>query len=161
MKSNSPGIRREWWALIGITAIVFWIYAPVLSAEYIWDDDAYVVENRNLQTVEGLKRVWFSPRSSPQYYPLVFTSFWIERQVFGDGAVAHHAINVVLHLVNGLLLWAILRRLGVAAAFVIATIFVVHPVHVESVAWITERKNVLSGNFYFAAGLCYLHAVGL
>jgi tetratricopeptide (TPR) repeat protein len=161
MKGNSFGIRREWWAAIGIIAVVFWIYTPAFSAGYIWDDDVYVAGNRNLQTAEGLKRVWLSPRSSPQYYPLVFTSFWIERQLFGDTAVAHHAVNVLLHLVNGLLLWAILRRLGVAAAFVIAAIFAVHPVHVESVAWITERKNVLSGSFYLAAGLCYLHAVGL
>src|SRR5262245_30575032 len=150
MKSNSAGIRRQWLGALGIIALVFWTYAPALSAGYIWDDDAYVTENRNLQTAEGLTRVWFLPRSSPQYYPVVFTSFWIERQVFGDTAAAHHAVNVFLHLVNALLLWAILRRLGVAAAFVIATLFAVHPVHVESVAWITERKNVLSGSFYLA-----------
>ena len=161
MKSNSAGSRRQWLGALGIIALVCWTYAPVLSADYIWDDDAYVTENRNLQTAEGLKRVWFLPRSSPQYYPVVFTSFWIERQAFGDTAAAHHAVNVFLHLVNALLLWAILRRLGVAAAFVIATLFAVHPVHVESVAWITERKNVLSGSFYLASGLCYFHAVGL
>jgi protein O-mannosyl-transferase len=160
MKSSGR-IQREWWTAIGIMAVVLWIYAPLLSAGYIWDDDAYVTENRNLQTAEGLKRIWVSPRSSPQYYPLVFTSFWIEQQVFGDTATAHHASNVFLHLVNAVLLWAILRRLGVAAAFVIAAMFAVHPVHVESVAWITERKNVLSGSFYLASGLCYLHAVAV
>jgi protein O-mannosyl-transferase len=161
VKRNSAGIRRQPLGALGLIALVLWTYAPVLSAGYIWDDDAYVTENRNLQTAEGLKRIWFAPHSSPQYYPLVFTSFWIERQVFGDAAAAHHAVNVFLHLVNALLLWAVLRRLGVAAAFVIAAIFAVHPVHVESVAWITERKNVLSGSFYLASALCYFHAVGL
>jgi len=139
-----------------LCALIFVMYFPALKAGYIWDDDAYVTHNANLQTVQGFKRIWLEPRTSPQYYPLVFSSFWIERQLFGPGPFAGHLVNVGLHMLNALLLWAVLSRLGVAAAFFIALVFGLHPVHLESVAWITERKNVLSALFYLAAMLAYL-----
>jgi tetratricopeptide (TPR) repeat protein len=122
----------------------------------VWDDDAYVVKNGDLEDGAGLLRIWTSPRSSPQYYPLVFTSFWIERQWFGREATAHHVTNVLLQVANGLWLWAVLSLLGVPGAYVAALVFALHPVHVESVAWVTERKNLLSGFFYLSALWLYL-----
>jgi protein O-mannosyl-transferase len=115
----------------------------------------YVVENDALEGLAGLKRIWLDPGASPQYYPVVFTTFWLERQAFGVNASASHAVNLCLHIVNALLVWWLLRRLGVGAAFVAALVFAVHPVHVESVAWITERKNVLSGMFALSSMLVY------
>ncbi|MCJ7525357.1 MAG: tetratricopeptide repeat protein [Candidatus Aminicenantes bacterium] len=137
--------------------LVFIMYFPVLKADYIWDDDAYVVNNRNLQNTQGLTRIWLEPKTSPQYYPLVFSSFWIERQLFGLNPHISHLLNVCLHIFNALLLWAVLRFLGVGAAFFIALVFAIHPVHLESVAWITERKNVLSAFFYLLSMLAYLY----
>ncbi|HQR68590.1 MAG TPA: O-GlcNAc transferase, partial [Thermoanaerobaculia bacterium] len=140
--------------LLGL--LVLAVYLPALDGGFLWDDDAYVSENQNLRDLQGLKRIWLEPRSSPQYYPMVFTGFWIERQLFGAGPLPGHLVNVALHVLNALLLWAVLRRLGVAAAFVAALVFAVHPVALESVAWITERKNVLSTGFYLAALAAYL-----
>ncbi len=139
-----------------LLAVVAWVYVPVFSADYIWDDNDYVSENRNLDTPGGLARIWFAPRSSPQYYPFVFTSFWLERQVFGPGPTSHHVVNACLHALNAFLLWLVLRQLQVRGAAVIALTFAAHPVHVESVAWMTERKNVLSGMFYLASLWAYL-----
>jgi tetratricopeptide (TPR) repeat protein len=143
---------------LALGALVFVLYVPVMRAGFIWDDDVYVVQNGNLRDWQGLARIWVQPATSPQYYPLVFTSFWLERQLFGPGAGASHAVNIGLHILNALLLWAILRRLDVRASYVIALAFALHPVQLESVAWITERKNTLSGFFYLAAALAYLKA---
>lgn len=140
---------------------VGWVYAPVTNAGFIWDDNDYVYDNATLETLGGLKDIWFSPRSSPQYYPLVFTSFWVERRLFDLGPSGHHVVNICLHALNALMLWAVLGRLRVRGAYLAALVFAVHPVNVESVAWITERKNVLSGAFYFAAIWTYLKFVRL
>ncbi len=153
---SSPPRGKTLLQALLLSALILIMYFPVLKAGYIWDDDAYVSNNLNLQTAQGFKRIWLEPRTSPQYYPLVFTSFWIERQLFGPAPLVSHLINVCLHILNALLLWALLRRLGVAAAFFIALVFGLHPVHLESVAWITERKNVLSALFYLSAMLVYL-----
>src|SRR5262249_45486376 len=96
----------------------------------------------------GLGRIWFEPQASPQYYPLVFTSFWIENKLWGLRPLGFHLVNVLLHAANAILVWRILKRLEVRGALVVGAIFALHPVHVESVAWVTERKNMLSGLFY-------------
>jgi tetratricopeptide (TPR) repeat protein len=88
---------------------------------------------------------------------MVFTTFWFEHQVFGERAAGgYHFDNVALHAIASVLLWRVLAALEVPAAFVAACVFAVHPINVESVAWITERKNVLSAVFYFASALTFL-----
>ncbi|MEX2115115.1 MAG: hypothetical protein WD845_18115 [Pirellulales bacterium] len=141
--------------LVAITANA---YAPVFRCGYIWDDDSYVTRNDTLHSADGLRRIWFEVGATPQYYPLVFTSFWIEYQLFGLNPAVGHAINVLLHCAAALLVWRVLLALGLPApvAWLAALIFGIHPVHVESVAWITERKNVLSGVCYLASLLAYL-----
>jgi tetratricopeptide (TPR) repeat protein len=131
-------------------------YAPAIRGGFIWDDDDYVENNANLRSVGGLVDIWSKPRSSPQYYPMVFTTFWVEHQLWGLSATGYHVVNVLLHATAALLLWRVLVALEIPAAFLAACLFALHPVHAESVAWITERKNVLSGVFYFAAALCYV-----
>ncbi len=139
--------------LIGVLALV--AYATALGGGYIWDDDAYLTANPLLFDLDGLRRIWFTAEA-PQYYPIVFSTFWLERKIWGLDPSGYHLVNVILHISNAVLLWRLLRYMGVPGAWLAGAIFAVHPVHVESVAWITERKNVLSGLFYLLALQQYL-----
>jgi len=144
---------RPWLVLVLVTVIA---YLPVYSAGYVWDDDMYVTRNTTLRSWHGLGRIWAEPGATPQYYPVTFSSFWLEYQLFGLNPAVSHAVNVLLHAVNAVLLFCILERLRVWGAFLGACLFALHPVHVESVAWITERKNVLSGVLFLASLLLWL-----
>src|SRR5581483_2181190 len=131
-------------------------YGPACHGDFIWDDDLYVIKNQTLRSAAGLCRIWLEPGATPQYYPLVFTTFWFEFQQWGLWPAGYHWDNVLLHGLNALLLWRVLLCLQVPGALLAAAVFAVHPVNVESVAWITERKNVLAGFFFFASLLAYL-----
>ena len=135
------------------------VYQQTWHAGYIWDDNLYVTGNPTLRDLRGLWRIWFDIQSTLQYYPLVHTSFWVEYHLWGLNPLGYHLVNVFLHALGAVLLWRLLVLLEIPGARLAAAIFAVHPVEVESVAWITERKNVLSGVFYFAAALAYLHFV--
>lgn len=136
-------------------------YAPALRAGFIWDDDAHVTANPTLRSVEGLAAIWTRPALLPQYYPLVHTTFWLEYHAWKLDPRGYHAVNVLLQAVNACLLWLLLARLEVPGALFAAALFAVHPVQVESVAWITERKNLLSTCFYLLAFLKYLECRSL
>lgn len=153
--SARPGIV----AASALALLTLFAYLPALRAQFIWDDDAYVTENPTLTTGSGLAKIWLDPRATPQYYPLVHTSFWVEYHLWGLKPVGYHVTNLLLHIGVALLLWRILLRLQIPGAFLAACVFAVYPVHVESVAWVTERKNVLSGLFYLAAMHVYLFRV--
>ena len=144
--------------LAGLLLVVMVVvtFAPALRNQYIWDDDAYVTTNLNLRTPGGLYSTWFEPFSLPQYYPLVHTTFWLEYQSWQLDPLGYHIDNMLLHAVGVLLAWRVLLRLGIPWAWLGAALFAVHPVAVESVAWITERKNVLSEALVLASVLCYL-----
>ena len=132
-------------------------YLPVLSTGgFIWDDDAYVTRNALLWSPGGLYRIWFELGATSQYYPLTYTTFWIEYRLWDLWPTGYHFVNILLHGGNAVLVWLILETLAVPGAWFIAAVFALHPVHVESTAWITERKNVLSGIFYLLALRCYL-----
>ena len=131
-------------------------YVPALRGGFVWDDDKYVTANPTLRTTDGLAKIWFEIGATIQYYPLVFTTFWIEHRLWGLEPFGYHLVNVLLHATSAGLLWTLLRRLTVPGAWLAAAVFAIHPVHVESVAWITERKNTLSGVFYLLAVLTYL-----
>jgi tetratricopeptide (TPR) repeat protein len=140
--------------LLLLTAVA---YLPATGGDFVWDDDDYVTNNELLRTPDGLRRIWFDPEASPQYYPLVFTTFWAECRLWGLHPAGFHVVNILLHGLNAVLLWRVLGRLTVPGAWLAAALWALHPVNVESVAWVQERKNVLSGLFYFAAVLVYLH----
>ena len=139
-----------------IVLLVFLAYLPALRGGFIWDDDDYVTQNPTLHDLGGLQRLWFKVGAVPQYYPVVHTTFWLEYHLWGLNPVGYHLINVLLHATAAILLWRVLLRLQIPGAWLAAVIFALHPVEVESVAWITERKNVLSAVFYFAAALACL-----
>lgn len=142
-----------------LIAATFLAYLPALRSGFIWDDDDYVTQNENLRDRGGLYRTWFEPQSLPQYYPLVHTTFWAEYQLWGLHPTGYHVVNVMIHALSAVALWLILKRLRLpwSVALLSASIFALHPVHVESVAWVTERKNVLSGLCYLLALWAYLH----
>jgi tetratricopeptide (TPR) repeat protein len=143
--------------------ITFIAYLPALRAGWIWDDDYYVTKNANLRDASGLRNIWtrFGLRNggTPQYYPVTHTTFWVEHQLWGTRPAGYHAVNILLHATNAILLWLILKRLEVPGAWIVACAVALHPVHVESVAWVTERKNTLSGLFYLSAAYVYLFYV--
>jgi tetratricopeptide (TPR) repeat protein len=143
-------------ALLLVLATIVAYFPAVVAGGFVWDDDDYVINREPLfQSLQGLREIWI-PGTTHQYYPLVFTTFWIEYQIGGLSPHLHHLTNVLLHVANALLVWRLLAVLGLRGAWLAAALFALHPVHVESVAWITERKNVLSALFYLLAALAYL-----
>jgi tetratricopeptide (TPR) repeat protein len=156
-----PVVPRGFWLGLLLVLATLAAYWPVFSAGFIWDDDDYVTENQNLRDSAGLGQIWFNPAATPQYYPLVHTTFWLEYHLWGLQPVGFHVVNVLLHLLGAMLVWRVLAGLNVPGAWLAAAIFSLHPVQVESVAWVTERKNVLSAVLYFSAVLCYLRFAGL
>lgn len=147
--------QRRWLVFVGVVVAYVVAYLPIRSAGFIWDDPDYVIHNDTLRTTQGLWRIWFEAGAIPQYYPLVHTTFWLEYQLWGLAPLGYHLVNWVLHGANAILLFILLRKLGLLWPGLIAVVFLLHPVHVESVAWITERKNVLSGMFYLAAWITW------
>ena len=139
-----------------LVAIVAISYAPVFRAKFVWDDDENILESPNLHDLAGLARIWSDPKASQQYYPLTHTSFWLQAKTTGLAPLPFHLLNLALHAAGAVLLLFLLRRLALAGAELAATLFAIHPINVESVAWVTERKNVLSGALVFAACLSYL-----
>jgi Flp pilus assembly protein TadD len=148
--------RREWLAAFALVALALLAHGPSLDGGWIIDDAHYVVDNRLLDSAPGLATIWRDPKALRVYYPLVFTTFWVERHVGGVEPRCFHATNLLLHAAVAVLAWRLLRRLGAPAAWLAAAVFAVHPVHVDTVAWVAERKNVLSGLLALAAFLLYL-----
>ncbi len=141
--------------LLAATAIA---YAPAYRGEFIWDDDRHVSQNPLLRSAAGLKAIWTEVGATPQYYPLTHTSFWIEWQLWGNHVVGYHAVNVALHAIASLLVVMLLRQLRLPGAWLAGFVFALHPLHVESVAWISERKNTLSISFALLSLLAYLRS---
>lgn len=154
-KSFASSRGHIWlFALVLVLATIF-AYQPAWTGNFIWDDDFYVTKNPLLTAPDGLRRIWFSLESPSQYFPLTYTSFRIEHMLWGLNPTGYHWVNILLHAANALLLWRLLAELRVPGAWLAAGIFALHPVQVESVAWITERKNVLMGFFFLLALLAW------
>ncbi len=154
--TGATGRRHMILAAAALVLVVFAAYAPLWEAGFIWDDDHYVTENPCLRSLDGLREIWFQLGAVPQYYPLVHTTFWIEHRLWGLDPLGYHVTNVALHLAVVFLLWRLLTRLQIPGAYLAAAIVAVHPIEVESIAWIAERKNVLSLVLALSSLLCYL-----
>ncbi len=152
--------RRSWWrgllfALV-LAAVTISASRPAWHGGFLWDDDVYITNNELLTAPDGLRRIWFSLDSPSQYFPLVYTTFRIEHALWGITPTGYHWVNLLLHIGNALLVWLVLTRLNVPGAWLTGAIFALHPVQVESVAWITERKNVLMGFFFLLTLLAWI-----
>lgn len=147
--------RPKWFFPLLLIAAVVVAYLPVWQAGFIWDDDAHVTKPV-LRSLQGLARIWIEPGASQQYYPVVHSVFWLEHRIWGAAPLGYHLVNVLLHAACALLLFKVLRRLEVPGAWLAAAIFALHPVHVETAAWVTELKNTLSGVCGLGMVLCYL-----
>ena len=134
-------------------------YFPALSAGFVWDD-VILTRTAPLHTWSWLAQIWFTPRGLIQqeahYWPLLYTLFWLEHKLWGLAPLGYHLVNLLLHTGVVLLLWRLLRRLEVPGAWFAAAVFAVHPLHVESVAWVIGRKDMLATVFYLAAVLAYI-----
>ena len=139
-----------------LAAVTIFAYRPAWNGGLLWDDDVYITNNELLTAPDGLRRIWFSLDSPSQYFPLVYTTFRIEHAVWGLDPTGYHWVNLLLHIANALLVWLVLARLKVPGAWLAGAIFALHPVQVESVAWITERKNVLMGFFFLLTLLAWV-----
>jgi len=149
------GSNRGW--LLGLLLVLATVlaYQPAWQGGFLWDDDFYLTQNRMLFEPGGLKQIWFS-LDTPLYYPLVFTSFRLERALWGLHPTGYHWVNLLLHAASAVWIWRGLRRLKVPGAWLAGAVFALHPVNVESVAWISERKNTLAMFFYLLSLLWYL-----
>jgi tetratricopeptide (TPR) repeat protein len=148
--------QRDAWLPPAILLATLAVYASVLHGGFIWDDDAYVWKNLTLRSLHGLSQIWLKPGATEQYWPLTYTVFWAEYHLWGLNVFGYHLLNVLLHACNAILVGLILTRLRARGAWLAAFLFAVHPVELESVAWITELKNGLSGFFYLTALLSFL-----
>ncbi|HEX3420701.1 MAG TPA: tetratricopeptide repeat protein [Candidatus Udaeobacter sp.] len=139
-----------------LTAVTILAYRPAWHGGFLWDDDDYIIKNELLTAPDGWQRIWFSLDSPSQYFPFTYSTFRLDHALWGLNTTGYHWVNLLLHVGNALLLWAVLARLKVPGSWFAAAIFALHPVQVESVAWITERKNVLMGFFFLLTLLAWI-----
>jgi Flp pilus assembly protein TadD len=144
---KAPALFAKWmpWLQAGVIATaVFAIYGSILRGDWLWDDNLDITENRITHSPTGLWRIWFEPGSQTDYYPIKASVQWVQWHLWGMDTFDYHLTNVLLHLIGSLLVWRLLHKLGLKFAWLGGLLFAVHPVQVESVAWIAELKNTLS-----------------
>jgi tetratricopeptide (TPR) repeat protein len=146
----------QWLFWAALVLAVLAVYRPAWQGGILWDDDKHLTVP-DLRSWDGLGRIWFDVGATLQYYPVLHSAFWIEYQLWGEATLGYHLVNILLHATSAFLVALILRRLAIPGAYLAAAIFALHPVHTESVAWISEQKNTLSAVFYLGAMLTYLH----
>jgi len=148
-----------WLFLIVLPLLTLVAYHPAWHGGLVWDDDAHVTRSV-LRSLGGLYRIWFDVRATLQYYPLLHTAFWIEHRLWGDATLWYHLANIFEHAGVALMLALILRRLAIPGAWFAAVVFALHPVHVESVAWISEQSSRCSPPFRVVSTRTPKHCTG-
>jgi protein O-mannosyl-transferase len=146
--------RRDWFRALLLLALVFIAYAQVFGAGFIWDDESHLTQNPCVVGPLGLKEIWTTTQAV--YYPLVLTTFWALHKVFGLNPLPYHLLNILFHAASAILLWRVLQVLRVRGAWLGAALWALHPVMVQSVAWVTELKNTQSCVFYLLSILFFL-----
>src|ERR1700678_2601308 len=155
MAESDRAFGRRECLLGGLLVIATLIaYQKVWHAGFIWDDDRHLTQNPCIVGPLGLREIWTT--SAARICPLVLTTFWLEHAAWGLNPLPYHVVNVLVHAANGLLLWLVLRELRVPGAWLGAALWALHPVQVETVAWVTELKNTQSCLFYLLAILLFL-----
>jgi tetratricopeptide (TPR) repeat protein len=166
-ESYTAGLNDRWLVpgiCIFLAAITFAVFVQTLRHEFVnYDDDVYVYENPEVSrglTLQGI--VWaFTHVHSSNWHPLTWISHMLDCQLYGLSPGGHHLTNILLHTATAILLFLVLRRMSGAlwrSAFV-AAVFAIHPLRVESVAWVAERKDVLSGVFFMLTIGAYVRYV--
>ena len=154
---------KAWWdntwlgagVIVALTMAVYW---HAFTGGFIWDDNIMVSDNPFNRMRDGWWQLWSAPPSdkSPDYFPLTYMMFWVQYQLWGNNAAGYHTVNIVLHIVDCLLLWRVLKELKLPAAWLVAAIFAIHPVNVPSVAWVAELKNTMVMLFFLGTIFAYL-----
>ena len=152
---DGPHRRRDFTLAVLLFAAALLAYLPALRGGLLLDDDLHITKPE-LRSLGGLARIWFEVGATQQYYPVLHTAFWLEHRLWGDAVLGYHLINVLLHASAALLVVCLMRRLRLPGAWLAAYVFALHPVGVESVAWIAEQKNTLSTVLALGAALAYL-----
>jgi Tfp pilus assembly protein PilF len=144
-----------------------WIYSPSYHGDWLWDDDQLLTQNLTVQhrvspdptvppdSLRSLAKLWFNPDGA-DYFPLSYTALWAQWPFFGLRSTGYHVTTILLHITGALLVWALLARMRIPGAWLAALVFVIHPVCVESVAWVSETKNTLSLPLFLLACLCWV-----
>ena len=158
--------RGKWLTILGIAGLLLLtlaVYYPLRWGVFLWDDAAWVTNNPLIHHWRGFEIFWLSTKAmgEVQYYPMTLSVLSIEYHLWGLQTLPYHLVNVLFQAANAVLLWLILRRLELRSAWLVAALFAIHPIQVETVGWVAEIKNLLSGFFYFLALLSFLKFIGV
>ncbi|MBN2357822.1 MAG: tetratricopeptide repeat protein [Deltaproteobacteria bacterium] len=155
---NALDARQRRIVALGLLLLTLLAYLPALGAGLLWDD-RIITDGPLLKTLAGLRAIWLEPsqiHNEFHYWPLFYTTLWLEHALWGDTPTGYHVSNLLLHALNSILAWHLLRRLRVPGALAAAALFALHPVHVEAAAWIFGRKDLLATALCLGSALCYL-----
>jgi tetratricopeptide (TPR) repeat protein len=153
-KTKVDGRRLDWFLGIGLLVLVSFVYLPIWQAKFIWDDGLVVISNPCIVGPLGLREIWTT--SAADICPLTLTLFWFEHFLWGASPLPYHLVNVLMHGASAILLWRVLRGLQIPGAWLGAALWALHPVEVESVAWISEMKNTQSCLFFLLSILFFI-----
>ncbi len=143
-----------------IIGLVFLVYWPSIHGSFVMDDDLLLTDNPLIKSADGLQLIWFSSKPI-DYWPISNSSFWIQWRLWRMNSTGYHVVNLALHVINCLLIWLVLTRLAIPGTFLATVLVALHPVNVESVAWISQHKNLLSLTFFLLSFWCFLKSDGL
>lgn len=152
-------MAAQWQPAVLLIATVI-VYLPSLRAGFIMDDNAMLTDNPLIAAADGIGRFWYTAQPANFFGPVTASTLWIEWRLWGLNPVGYHATNLVFHCAEVLLLWGILRRLRLPGAWLAALLFAVHPLNVETVAWVTQRKN-LAAMLFFLLSIRFFLETGL
>jgi tetratricopeptide (TPR) repeat protein len=140
-------------AVIVLAAVL--AYLPALRGDFVFDDSILLIEQQLIHAADGLWRIWFTAEAC-DYYPVTWTVCWLQWQLWGPHPLGYHIVNILLHAVNAVLVFQVLKRLEIRGAWLAGLLFAVHPVNVAAVAWISEQKTTLAMLFFLATVLSFL-----
>ena len=157
--TKNPTVFSKW-EFVFVKAVVIllaslWIYSPVFDGDWLWDDDYLITANPVVQSPDGLASFWVEPKTA-DYFPLTMSLLWLMWKWFGMDSTGYHVVSVLLHALGACLVWALLKTIGLRGAWLAGLIFAVHPIAVESVAWVSELKNTFSLPFFLLAGCFFV-----
>ena len=157
--NDAPLAAAAWFVALLIAGVAWVVYQPAVGGRFILDDDLLLTGSDTIRAPMDLARIWFSTEPT-DYWPVTNTSLWLEWRLWSASPNGYHVTNLLLHIVDCWLIWWMLAKLSIPGAPLAALLFAVHPINVESVAWIAQRKNVLALLFFLLSIGWYLNAEG-